>query len=109
MTNGRREQTRETIREMIRNTIDVLGAVKDEVDQTIEELRAREDVSPERARAMMQDAMRRAQDAMDEAKERLDVVPRKEFDALRDEVDDLRRRVATLEGGGSGRIPVEGE
>lgn len=110
MTNEERTRTKEAFRELYRSAIDALGAVRDEVEHAIEDLRSREDLSPDRARDAVRDAMRRAQDAMEDARERIDFVPRREFDDLRAEVVELRGRVEALEGGGGvTEIPVEGE
>lgn len=105
-----RERTKEAFRDLYRSAIDALAAVRDDLEHTIEDLRRREDVSPDRARAAVREAVRRAQETMEDAKERLDLVPRREFETLRAEVAELRRRVADLEGDGDVRqIPVEGE
>ena len=83
----------DTIREGVRAVTGILGAFKDAIEQTFNDLSARGDISPERARAAATDAMRRAQDAIDEMRTRMDFVPRKEFDALRTEVTELRAQV----------------
>lgn len=105
-----RQRTKEAFRDLYRSAMDALGAVRDEVENAIEDLRGREDVSPDRARERVREAMRRAQGAMEDAKERLDFVSRREFEQLRAEVAELRRRVSELEGGADVQeIPVEGE
>ena len=83
----------DTIREGVRAVTGILGAFKDAIEQTFNDLSARGDISPERARAAAGDAMKRAQDAIDEMRTRMDFVPRKEFDALRTEVTELRAQV----------------
>ncbi|HWK89418.1 MAG TPA: hypothetical protein VNP72_05460, partial [Longimicrobium sp.] len=74
------------IGEGIRSGIGLLTAFKDAVEETIQEAMARGDLSPERARQALGDALARAQETVGEVRERLDVVPRRDFDALRAEV-----------------------
>jgi polyhydroxyalkanoate synthesis regulator phasin len=102
------ERRKDGFREGVRAGIGILAAMKDAIEETIDDLRRRGDLSPERAREVMRGAMDRAQSAMDDARERFDLVPRREFEQLRAEVAELRRRVSDLEGaGGATRIPVE--
>jgi hypothetical protein len=61
----------------------ILGAFKDAIEQTFNDLSERGDISPERARDAARDAMKRAQDAMEDMRGRVDFVTRREFDALR--------------------------
>jgi polyhydroxyalkanoate synthesis regulator phasin len=89
----RRPDPGDTIREGVRAVTGILGAFKDAIEQTFNDLSARGDISPERARDAARDAMKRAQDAMDEMRTRMDFVPRKEFDALRTELAELRAQV----------------
>lgn len=92
------EERRPTIGEGIRSGIGVLAAFKEAIEESIQEVSARGDLSPERAREFLGTALNRAQDAAGEVRERLDLVPRREFDALREEVLELRRRLDALEG-----------
>ncbi|MGH7482873.1 MAG: hypothetical protein ACRELV_12015 [Longimicrobiales bacterium] len=87
----------------------VLDAFREAIEETVEELRQRSDISPERAKDAMRTGMRRAETAFSEARERLDFVPRKEFEALRSEVEALRRRLDATSGGSGPppQIPVE--
>jgi len=103
-TGGQREK-----RESWAAWMGVLAAFKEALEETIDELRERGDLSPERAKEAVRSTMRRAQSAVGQAKERLDMVPRREFDALRAEVEDLARRVRILEGGGPRQIPIDSE
>jgi polyhydroxyalkanoate synthesis regulator phasin len=78
------------VRDGMRQGLGVLSAFKEAVEETINEARERGDLSSDRAREIMKDALDRAQQAADGARERLDLVPRKEF-------DDLVARVRRLE------------
>ena len=89
---------RMSIGEGIRSGIGVLTAFKEAIEETIQEAGERGDLSPDRAKQFLGDALHRAQDAVGEVRERLEWVPRKEFDALLREVEELRRRVDVLEG-----------
>jgi polyhydroxyalkanoate synthesis regulator phasin len=104
-----RERTRDAAREWVRATTGILAAFKEAIEETIDEMRERGDVAPERAKEAVRSTMRKAQQAVEDTRERLDFAPRRELDELRSEVADLRRRVTELEGGrGTGEIPVEG-
>jgi polyhydroxyalkanoate synthesis regulator phasin len=94
-----------SIGEGIRNGIGVLSAFKEAIEETIQEASARGDLSPDRAKQFMGDALHRVQETVVDVRDRLDVVPRKEFDALHAEVAELRRRLDALEGRG-GDAPV---
>lgn len=97
-------------RESVSAWMGVLAAFKEAIEETIDELRERGDLSPERAKEAVRTTMDRAQQAMAETRERFDFVPRREFDALRSRLDDIERRVAQLEGRSPSRtIPVEDE
>jgi polyhydroxyalkanoate synthesis regulator phasin len=101
------EKKRMGLGEGIKSGIGILAALKDAVEETIQEAVDRGDLSPERAKDAVQGAMRRAQDALQDTfgdvRERLDVIPRREFDELRAAVAELSRRVDALEG----RLPVQ--
>ena len=83
----------ENLREGVRTVAGILGALKDAVEESFDELRARGDLSPERAREAARATMQRAQEELENVRERFDFVSRKEFDALRAEVDALRARL----------------
>jgi polyhydroxyalkanoate synthesis regulator phasin len=95
---------RPSIGEGIRTGVGVLTAFKEAIEETIQEANARGDLSPERAKQFLGEALHRAQDAVGEVRERLEWVPRKEFEALQAEVAELRRRLDALEG----RAPSDG-
>lgn len=93
-----------SIGEGIRSGVGVLTAFKEAIEETIQEANARGDLSPDRAKQFLGDALHRAQETVGEVRERLDLVPRKEFEALQAEVAELRRRLDALEG----RAPSDG-
>lgn len=108
MDENREQQRRPSIGEGIRTGIGVLSALKEAIEETIQEAGERGDLSPQRAKEFLGDALHRAQDAAGEVRDRLDLVPRREFDALRAEVDDLRRRLDELAGRPRPALPPAG-
>lgn len=89
----RKSNLGEEVREGIRAGLGILGALKDAVEETVQDMMDRGELSPERAREAVRTTMDRAQAAFEEARTRLDVVPRREFEALRTEVTELRARL----------------
>lgn len=83
----------DAFREGVRAVTGILGAFKDAIEQTFNDLSERGDIAPERARDAARDAMKRAQEAVEEMRGRLEFVPRREFDTLRAEVAELRTQV----------------
>ena len=83
----------ENLREGVRALTGILGAFKDAVEESFEDLRARGDLSPEAARDAARSTMKRAQESMDDVRDRLDFVSRKEFEELRAEVEMLKQRM----------------
>ena len=101
------------VRDGIKAGLGILSALKDAVEETVQEMLDRGELSPDRAREAVRKTMDRAQTAFDEARTRIDFVPRREFEALQAEVAELRRRVDGLHGsaaapgtGPAGDIPV---
>lgn len=88
---------KERVSEGIRQGIGVLSAFKEALEETIQEARDRGDLSADRAKQVMKEALDRAQSAAGDAKERLDFAHQSEIDVLRAELDTLRARVAALE------------
>ena len=86
-------------REAVRSISGVLGALKDSLEATFEELREKGEFTPDRAREAASATFRKAQDAVDDVRDRLDFVTRREFDQLRMEVYELRARMDAFEGG----------
>jgi polyhydroxyalkanoate synthesis regulator phasin len=102
------------VREGIRAGIGILSALKDAIEETVQEMADRGELSQDRAREAVRTTMSRAQAAFDDARIRMDFVPRREFDALKAEVADLRARLARHESahpgpvGGPGAGPQPG-
>jgi polyhydroxyalkanoate synthesis regulator phasin len=97
---------REGFSEGVRQGLGVLSAFKEAIEETLSEVRERGDLSPDRARAAMKDALHRAQEVAGEARERVDFVSRKEFEAVKQRLDELWSRVEKEGGAGA---PTEGE
>jgi polyhydroxyalkanoate synthesis regulator phasin len=89
----KRTEPGDTFREGVRAVTGILGALRDAIEQTFDDLRERGDLSPERAREAARETMRRAQEAVDDVRERLEFVPRREFEELRAEVAALRQEL----------------
>src|SRR5687767_2396610 len=91
------DEAKEGIKEGVRAVTGILAALKDAIEETIDDIKVRGDVNPDRAKQAAKETMHKAQDAFDDMRERIDFVPRKELDALRAEIDALRGRVSALE------------
>jgi polyhydroxyalkanoate synthesis regulator phasin len=89
----KRERDGDPLRDGIRTVAGVLGALKDAIEDSFEDLRERGDLTPERAKEAARATVRKAQESFEDVRERVDFVSRKEFDALRDEVAALRARL----------------
>lgn len=89
----KRSDPGDAIRDGVRAVSGILGAFKDAIEQTFNDLSDRGDISPDRAKDAARDAMKRAQEAMEDVRGRLEFVSRREFDALRTEVAELRAQV----------------
>ena len=109
MTDQReRRNVGDEVKEGIRAGLGILSALKDAVEETIDDMMKRGELSPERAREAVRTTMDRAQAAFEDARDRLDVVPRREFEALRAEVDALRARLDAMQAGGAAGGPGAG-
>jgi polyhydroxyalkanoate synthesis regulator phasin len=87
----------DNLREGVRTVAGILGALKDAVEDSFDELRERGDLSPEKAREAARSTMRRAQEEMEQMRESFFFANRRDIDDLRAEIDALRARVAILE------------
>lgn len=94
---GRRDVGDE-VREGIRAGIGILSALKDAIEETVDDMMDRGELSQDRAREAVRTTMERAQTAFDDARDRFEFIPRREFEDLAEDVRELRRRVIRLEG-----------
>jgi len=92
----KRKDPGDAVREGVRSVIGILGALKDAIEDTFEELRTGGEATPEEAKEAARSTFRAAQDAVEDVRDRLDFITRKEFDALREEVAGLEARVNAL-------------
>jgi len=81
----------------IKQGIGVLSAFKEAIEETIQDARDRGDLSTDRAKGVMKEALGRAQAAASGAREKLDFVNQTELEAVRAELGALRNRVEMLE------------
>lgn len=93
-----REKTRtESIKGGIRQGMSMLSAMKDAIEETLNEAKERGDLTPERAKEVMRSTLEKAQAKAGEAREAFDFVKQKEFDGLKGVVDGLKERVKSVE------------
>jgi polyhydroxyalkanoate synthesis regulator phasin len=88
-------------REAVRSISGVLGALKESLEATFDDLREQGEFTPEKAREAASNTFRKAQEAVDEMRGRIEFVSRREFDELRDEVAALRARLDAESGAGA--------
>lgn len=93
----RRNNVGDDVREGIRAGLGILSALKDAIEETVEDMLDRGELSQERAREAVHTTMERAQEAFEDARSRFDFVLRSDFDDLAEDVRELRRRVERLE------------
>ena len=81
----------------IQQGLAVLSALKEVLEETIQEARDRGGPSTERAKEALRSATARAQEAAGEARERFDFISRTDFDQLKQRVAELGVRLENLE------------
>ncbi len=111
MEEKKRNDSGDPFREGVRAVTGILGALRDAVEQSFQDMTDKGDISPDKAKEAAKDTMNRAQDAMDKVRDRLDFATRRELDELREEVAELRRRLNVHEAPGSGadQTPPHGD
>ena len=91
---GRQQRNaRERMSDGFSRGLGVLSAFKEALEETISEARERGDLSVDKAREAMKDAMGRARDVTSEARDRFDFVTQAEFSALVKRVRELEERL----------------
>jgi polyhydroxyalkanoate synthesis regulator phasin len=85
-----KKTTRETFSDGMRQGLGILSAVKDAIEETIQEARDRGDISADRAKEVVRKTLDRAQEAAGGARERFDFVSQSA-------VDSLEERIAVIE------------
>ena len=75
----------------------MLNAMKDAIEETLNEAKERGDLSPEREKEVMRSTLERAQAKAGEARDAFDFVKQKDFDGLKTVVDGLKERVKSVE------------
>ncbi|HIF20466.1 MAG TPA: hypothetical protein EYQ27_00830 [Gemmatimonadetes bacterium] len=96
-----KKSAKDKVSDGIKQGIGVLSAFKEALEETIQEAKGKGDLSTERAKDVLRDALEKAQSAAGDAKDRLDyewkLVSQKEFDGLQGVVETIEDRVAALE------------
>lgn len=103
---GEKKKTRrEALSGGLNKGLGMLHAMKDSIEESIREARESGNLSPERARELIDQGIRKAQGAAEGARGVFDFVSQKEFDELRLRVVELRDRVLRVES----ELGVDGE
>jgi polyhydroxyalkanoate synthesis regulator phasin len=97
----KRREPGDGIRDGVRTIFGMVGALKDAIEETFQDLLEKGDLSPEKAREAARTTVHRAQETMDGLKDRLDFVSRREFETLQAEVAELRRLLEEHRAGGT--------
>ena len=87
----------ETVREGVRSIVGILGALKDAIEESFDELRERAEDTPERAREAARSTVKQAKETVEDVRERFDFVARKDLADVREEIGRLAARVRALE------------
>jgi polyhydroxyalkanoate synthesis regulator phasin len=75
----------------------ILAAMKEAIEETIQEARERGDLDPEKAKEFFRGAMEKAHGAAGEARSRLEEIREKDLPSVQEAMEDLRGRVQKLE------------
>lgn len=105
----------EAIKSGIRQGLGMLSAMKDAIEETLNEARERGDLTPERAKEVMRSTLEKAQEKAGEARDAIDFVRQKELEAVKNLVEELQARVSDIErkmdkesGGAADTTPGDG-
>lgn len=104
----RRNNVGDDVREGIRAGLGILSALKDAIEETVEDMLDRGELTQDRAREAVKTTMDRAQEAFGDARSRFDFVLRSELDDVTEDVRELRRRVERLETRSHEHAPGQG-
>lgn len=92
----RRKEGDEGFGEGLRQGLSMLSAVREALEETVQEAGDRGGATAEQARERLGSTLSRARSAAGEARERLDRVARHELERLGEHLDDLEARVTEL-------------
>ncbi len=93
----------------IRQGIGVLSAFRDALEETIQEARERGDLSTDRAKEVIKEALDKAQTAAEGAREKLDFATQADMEGVSAAVDSLRSRISSLEESVFGKTAADDE
>lgn len=79
------------------HSLGILSALKEAIEETIQEAKDRGDLDPEKAKEFFRGAMEKAQAAAGEARGKLEEMRAKDFPSVQAAVDELKDRVQRLE------------
>jgi hypothetical protein len=102
-----RKTARDRMGDGIKQGIGVLSALRDSLEESIQEARER-GLSTERAREVVKEALDKAQAAGGRARERLDLAQQADVDSLRDVVASIGSRLSRLDESVFGRSAAPG-
>src|SRR3954465_13745268 len=95
----KRPEAGDSFREGVRAVTGILGALREAIEHTFDDMTDRGDISSDKAKDAAKETMNRAEDAMNKVRDRLDFATRKELEELRAEIAELRRRLDVHERG----------
>lgn len=102
---GEKKSRREAISGGLNKGLGMLNSMKDSIEDSIREAKESGNLSPERARELIGQGLRKAQGAAEGARGVFDFVSQKEFDEVRSRVVELRDRMLRVED----QLGVDGE
>ena len=94
---GEKRSAKEKVGDGFKEGMGMLSAFKDALEETIQEARERGDLSAEKAKEVVKDALDKAQAAGERARDKLDFAHQAELETVRGAMDSIRKRVSDLE------------